>query len=471
MNPIINNYSISQKLGTDALGVNYRAEGPINKSQILLTQVYPFLSANPNIWKKINILLEGVQKSNIPNLYSPVEIIHREKNALLIYPHLEYKTLEQVLEESHKQNKPINLDLAFSLAVCIADLLDVGTSIRISGEKSFHGLLTPDNILTNMDGKIFLKNYGIYPYINREETVFNEIVEKYGRRLAPEFHRKEKLVAQTDIYYLGRILYKILTGKDFYSSPQENFERKLSAISFSPLVPPPDRTLFTNIVTFFKKTLHPVPSQRFHNLNQFKNDIVNNVPVVDLSSFTFQWAYFMNSLYLEAVETQKETAHYATPPQPQTYEPQNTVSQKTNPMNVPRQHPPDKINKELFFISYSRTDEDFVLPLCKKLKEEGVAVWLDQWEIAPGKNWNRSIDEALDKSTRMLLILSPEAVDSDEVLSELYFFLDEKKPVFPLRYRDCRIPRRLNVIQHIPFTSPDLRVKTKISELVKIITQ
>jgi len=96
---------------------------------------------------------------------------------------------------------------------------------------------------------------------------------------------------------------------------------------------------------------------------------------------------------------------------------------------------------------------------------------LDQWDIAPGDNWNKSIDEALNKCTRMLIILSPDAVDSDEVQSELYTFFNDKKPVFPVVYRNCKIPRRLNLIQHMNFTSSDLENKTKIEELVKLITK
>jgi hypothetical protein len=136
-----------------------------------------------------------------------------------------------------------------------------------------------------------------------------------------------------------------------------------------------------------------------------------------------------------------------------------------------KQRPSDKIDKELFFISYSRKDEDFVLHLCKKLKEVGVEIWLDQWDIAPGDNWDKSIDEALFKCTRMLIILSPDAVDSKEVQSELYTFFNDDKPVIPIVYRSCRIPRRLNVIQHINFTSSDLGNKNKIEELVKLITK
>jgi hypothetical protein len=136
-----------------------------------------------------------------------------------------------------------------------------------------------------------------------------------------------------------------------------------------------------------------------------------------------------------------------------------------------KQHPSDKIAKELVFISYSRKDEGFVLPLCKKLKELGVEIWLDQWDIAPGDDWDISIDDAIYKCTRMLIILSPDAVDSYQVRGELHTFFKEKKPVIPIVYRDCRIPRILNVIQHINFMSSDLEDKTKIAELVKIITK
>ena len=136
-----------------------------------------------------------------------------------------------------------------------------------------------------------------------------------------------------------------------------------------------------------------------------------------------------------------------------------------------KQRPSDKIDKELVFISYSRKDDDFVLPLCKKLKELGVEIWLDQWDIAPGDNWDKSIDDALYKCTRMLIILSPDAVDSYQVQGELHTFFKEKKPVIPIVYRDCKIPRILNVIQHMNFTSNDLGNKTKIEELVKIITK
>jgi serine/threonine protein kinase len=307
----VDRYLLFKELGTDALGVNYRA-GEINIEERkvvehqLLTEVYPFLSSTPNVWKKVSILLEGVKKSNIPKLFSPDKIVREGDKSYLVYPMLKNRTLEQVLEDSTQKDIPINFDLAFALAFAIADLIDIGSSIVVSGEKSFHGFLTPDNILVDYDGKIYLKNYGIYPYLSREESIFTEMVTKYGAWIAPEFLRKEKLVCQTDIYHLGYIIYRILTGKYYSYSQEEDFEAKFSNISFLQHIPSADKQFLTNIITFFKKTLHPIPSQRFANIKEFKDYVSNNFHIEELSSVTFSLAYFINSLYLEVVEEENK---------------------------------------------------------------------------------------------------------------------------------------------------------------------
>jgi serine/threonine protein kinase/type II secretory pathway pseudopilin PulG len=308
---ILENYVLFKELGTDAIGVNYRA-GEIDtkdrtiRHHCLVTEVYPFLHSTPNAWKKISILLEGVKKSNIPKLYSPDKIIQEGNKKYLVYPFLKSRTLEQMLEDSAQKENPINFDLALSLAFAIADLIDIGSSIVVSGEKSFHGFLTPDNVLIDNDGKIYLKNYGIYPYLSREEEIFTEMVKKYGAWIAPEFLRKEKPVCQSDIYHLGYIIYRILTGKYYSYSPEEDFDSKFSNISFSPHIQSGDKNFLTNIITFFKKTLHPLPSHRFASIKELKDYISNSFHIEELSSVTFSLAYFMNSLYMDIIEEETE---------------------------------------------------------------------------------------------------------------------------------------------------------------------
>jgi len=319
---ITNNYLIFKELNSDSIGINYRAGEIENKkasNHVLLTEVYPFIAGNTDIWKRVNILMEGIKKSNIPNLYSPEKIIKDDESdkTLLVYPHMKARNFEEILEDSQKKDIPINFDLTFSVAIAIADLIDTGSSIVVSGKKSFHGFLTPDNILIDYDGKIFLKNYGIYPYLGKSEEIFSEMINKYGAWVAPEFLRKEKLLPQSDIYHLGYIVYRILTGEYFSYSADEDFEAKLSSISFTQHLPSSDKDFLTNLITFFKKTLNPDPMKRFTNTKEFKDYIAHFFHIEELSSVTFNLAYFMNSLYLETMEEEnnhlKEELAYTIP--------------------------------------------------------------------------------------------------------------------------------------------------------------
>lgn len=70
------------------------------------------------------------------------------------------------------------------------------------------------------------------------------------------------------------------------------------------------------------------------------------------------------------------------------------------------------------FICYVREDEDFVLKLATNLKNLGISVWLDQWNIPSGADWDQAIDSALYGCSSFLIVLSPLSIESDEVRSE-----------------------------------------------------
>lgn len=331
----LNNYLLFKEINSDSIGVNYRA-GEIDEEQrkaskhVLLAQVYPFISQNPEMWKRVNILMQGINRSNILNLYSPEKIIKEENYAALVYPYLNAWTFEDILENSSQKDIPINFDLTFSIALAIADLIDNGSSIVVSGEKSFHGFLTPDNILIDLDGKIYLKNYGIFPYLGKHEDLFKEMVNKYGAWVAPEFLRKERLVPQSDIYHLGYIIFRILTGEYFSYSEGEDFEAKFANISFIQHLPSSDKDFITHLINFFKKTLNPDTTKRFANIKEFKDYIAHFFHIEELSSVTFNLAYFMNSLYMETVENEhkikeEEIAYVIPAPEPESVEDSHLV--------------------------------------------------------------------------------------------------------------------------------------------------
>lgn len=99
-------------------------------------------------------------------------------------------------------------------------------------------------------------------------------------------------------------------------------------------------------------------------------------------------------------------------------------------------------------ISYAHEDRAYAESLAAQLKSLGEAVWLDK-EIEPGARWDRVVGDQLASCERVIVLLSPEAVASENVLDEVGYALDRGRPVVPVLLRDCEIPLRLKRVQYI----------------------
>jgi hypothetical protein len=97
------------------------------------------------------------------------------------------------------------------------------------------------------------------------------------------------------------------------------------------------------------------------------------------------------------------------------------------------------------FISYSHQDKDFVDKLAIQLVNQNVHVWVDRWELSVGDSLIDKIQNAVDGASALLVVLSPESVESEwckrELSAGLLRELEEKRVVvMPVLLRDCNIP-------------------------------
>ena len=97
------------------------------------------------------------------------------------------------------------------------------------------------------------------------------------------------------------------------------------------------------------------------------------------------------------------------------------------------------------FLSHTNIDKPFVEKLAKDLKRIGVNVWFDKWEIQVGDSITWKIEEGIRANEYLGIVLSPEALQSEWVRSELGAawvkqMRDKKISVLPILYRACDIP-------------------------------
>lgn len=79
------------------------------------------------------------------------------------------------------------------------------------------------------------------------------------------------------------------------------------------------------------------------------------------------------------------------------------------------------------FISFSREDAEYVLNLATNLRSAGANIWIDQLDIPTGERWDRVVQKAWEDCEYFMVVLSPSAVDSENVMDEVAFALGKKK--------------------------------------------
>lgn len=103
------------------------------------------------------------------------------------------------------------------------------------------------------------------------------------------------------------------------------------------------------------------------------------------------------------------------------------------------------MNRDIF-ISYSRRDQEFVERLASDLHEKVAGVWFDQASIQVGQKWRDQIMDGIRACRVFILVLSPDAAESQYVREEVTKALELGKTIIPIIYRPAKLSRELEVL-------------------------
>ncbi|HNQ55672.1 MAG TPA: toll/interleukin-1 receptor domain-containing protein [Methanothrix sp.] len=97
------------------------------------------------------------------------------------------------------------------------------------------------------------------------------------------------------------------------------------------------------------------------------------------------------------------------------------------------------------FLSYSSKDKEKVHALAKRLKKDGLRVWLDAWAIRPGDSIPHIIQQGLEQSRVLLMCMSPDYFASDWGRMEHLTLLfrdptNAERRFIPLLIAECQPP-------------------------------
>jgi hypothetical protein len=105
------------------------------------------------------------------------------------------------------------------------------------------------------------------------------------------------------------------------------------------------------------------------------------------------------------------------------------------------------------FISHSRQNAGAALRLTEKLRQSGLAVWLDLLELESGADWESKVGEAIGAADGFVILVGPAADTSQRFewqrLTELEYYLDPQKPIIPILIGSPEVPGFLRTRQAV----------------------
>ena len=106
------------------------------------------------------------------------------------------------------------------------------------------------------------------------------------------------------------------------------------------------------------------------------------------------------------------------------------------------------------YLSYSTKDKPVVLDLAHRLQNEGLRIWLDDWELNPGDHMRLKIEHGLENSRTVIICMSKAYFESEWTQFErnrvlLNDPINEQRHFIPVRFDDATIAEPLTDFVYI----------------------
>lgn len=269
----IGGYILLEKIGSGGFGDVWKAE----KRTVLDVNYFALKFFRP---KDNGVDVESIGKEmavwkrlkGLPHIISVIELDQFEDYIYVVSDYADGGSLEKWLKNN--DNK------ASSEAEAVSITLQILTGLENLHEKGFiHRDLKPDNILL-MNGKFCLADFGV----SREMKTHSKATGTAGTMeyMPPEaFAAKPSITPQTDIWAVGVILQRLLTGSLPY--PQEDQPSLIAAILMSEPEHMPE-SVSESLREIVKKALQKQRENRFQSAQEMHEALKN--PKDFLNTFT-----------------------------------------------------------------------------------------------------------------------------------------------------------------------------------------
>src|SRR3954470_15624100 len=251
-------YRIVEKIGRGGMGVVYRGVDETLDRQVAIKAISPEL-VEEDLVRRFRAEAVTLAKVNHPNIATVYELFRDDERLLMVMELVNGQTFEQVID----RNGPMSIERAAALTGQILDALGHAHRAGI-----VHRDLKPANLMLTDAGIVKVMDFGIARVSGTERMTNDGLMVGTPAYMAPEQVRGEDVDGRTDLYAVGVVFYRLLTGQLPFKaqSAVAMIQSQLNA------APTPPRQLRADLPdwldTVLMRALQKKPADRYQNAEE-----------------------------------------------------------------------------------------------------------------------------------------------------------------------------------------------------------
>lgn len=263
----IGNYRILESLGRGATGTVYKALDVTLGRDVVVKLLNADL-AESEVMKRFQTEVKALARLNHPQIATIHDVQKTADGVLLVSELVRGETLEAAL----KRSGPLPPERAAALAAQLLSALSHAHDVGV-----VHRDLKPSNVMITELGSVKLLDFALAPVEGAQQMTAAAFAIGTPAYMAPERILGNDVDARADVYSVGVVFYRMLTGTVPFEAPAatDMVQKQLTA------APTPVRTLRPELPvwceTVLAKALARDPAQRFQTSAEFREALLASV--------------------------------------------------------------------------------------------------------------------------------------------------------------------------------------------------
>ncbi len=233
-------YKIIKKIGSGATAEVFLAENIVNGMNVAL-KIQNQKDEISNMDKRFELEAETLMKIQHQNVVETYDYFVFEDRRIIVMEYLRGKTLSEIINDRGFLNTKEIIKYGREVLSAL---------VQIHALKVIHRDLKPDNIIINLENKVKLMDFGIIQTSENQNITKQSNVIGTVQYLAPEIFKGVKANEKTEMFSVGVIFYKMVTGVTPFkgSSPEETARKIINLEPTKPSRINPDVNAFLELL-------------------------------------------------------------------------------------------------------------------------------------------------------------------------------------------------------------------------------